>query len=190
MSEPYHNEKVLREDIQELGTQTAVAEKYGVTQATIGHFVRKFEIKQDGWSYDSWSEEDTPWRNEDTLRRVCEESDSVTEVSNRLDCTRKTITRWMESHEINIQFWKSDGYTSPYPGDWRNIAKNIRERDGKCLRCGVTPDRTLSVHHILPVKEFEDPKEAHYPENLVSLCRSCHRKVEPMSPEEQREVLQ
>jgi 5-methylcytosine-specific restriction endonuclease McrA len=190
MSKPYHDKKTLRDDLQELKTQTAVAEKYGVSQATIGWFVRKFDLEQKGWSYDSWTDEDTPWRNENTLRRVCEESDSVTEVSNRLDCTRKTVNRWMERHEINIQFWKGDGYTSPYPGDWRNIAEKIRDRDGMCVRCGIEPERTLSVHHIVPVKEFEDPKEAHYPENLLSLCRSCHRKVEPLPEEKQREIIQ
>jgi transposase-like protein len=189
MSKPYHDRETLEKDIQELGTQTAVAEKYGVSQSTIGWFVRKFSIEQSSWSCDPWSKKDTPWRDKDILRRVCEESDSITEASDRLDCTRKTTSRWMEKHNIEIEFWESDGYSSPYPGDWRNIAEEIRKRDEECLVCGVSPDRTLSVHHIIPVKEFENPTEAHHHKNLMCVCRSCHRKVESLPPEEQRKMI-
>lgn len=191
MSKPYHDEDTLRSDIRELGTQTAVAEKYGVSQATIGYFVRKYEIEQDDWAYDHWNEKDTPWRDEETLRKACRESDSVTEVSEKLNGERETISRWMDKHEIDIEFWGDGGkYTSPYPGNWRNIAKRARERDEECLRCGINPDRTLSVHHIIPVRAFDDPENAHFLENLITLCRSCHRKVEHIPEAKQREILQ
>jgi len=189
MSKPYHDRDTLEKDIQKLGTQTAVAEKYGVSQATIGHFVRKYKIDQEEWSYDRWSNEETPWRNKETLQKTCEECNSISEVSRLLGCERKTITRWMNRHEIDIEFWEGDGYSSPYPGDWRNIAERTRERDGECVRCGVNPDRTLSVHHIIPVKEFDDPKDAHYLENLMTVCRSCHRKIENLPEAEQREMI-
>lgn len=60
MNKPYHDKETLRKDIKELKTQTAVAEKYGVSQATIGHFVRKYNIEQKEWSHDSWEDTDTP----------------------------------------------------------------------------------------------------------------------------------
>jgi len=190
-SPDYHDKETLREDIKELKTQTAVAEKYGVSQATIGHFVRKYNIEQKDWSYDSWEEDETPYRNENLLREACENNSSVSAVAEELDCTRRSVSKWMDKHDINIEFWgDGDKYSSPYPGGWRKISQKIRERDGECLRCGATPERTLSVHHIIPVVEFDDPTDAHYPDNLATVCRSCHRKVENLPEQEQREILQ
>ncbi|WP_306438828.1 HNH endonuclease [Natronococcus pandeyae] len=38
--------------------------------------------------------------------------------------------------------------------------------------------REPDVHHITPVREFENPQRAHTVDNLISLCRSCHRLAE------------
>lgn len=65
---------------------------------------------------------------------------------------------------------------------WRTIAREVRERDNHtCQQCGkyqVSP--ALDVHHIVPAKDFplENIHIANDPENLITLCRSCHRKVE------------
>jgi len=39
---------------------------------------------------------------------------------------------------------------------------------------GHEPD----VHHIEPVRNFDDPQDAHTLDNVVCLCRSCHRYAE------------
>lgn len=54
--------------------------------------------------------------------------------------------------------------------EWRNVAKQVRLRDGACQACGTTRD--LTVHHI---RGIHDAPELRYdPDNLTTLCRSCH----------------
>ena len=48
----------------------------------------------------------------------------------------------------------------------------VTKRDGVCVRCGST--YYLSAHHVIPRAEGGDDA----PENLVSLCVSCHARLE------------
>ncbi len=41
--------------------------------------------------------------------------------------------------------------------------------------CGAVANTT---HHIMPVSAFDNPDDAHYIENMMSLCAACHNKVE------------
>lgn len=74
-----------------------------------------------------------------------------------------------------------------YGSDWPQIREEIIERDSEqCQECGKRReecDRDLHVHHIKPWVKFGDTvdernQKAHYPENLITLCASCHRKIE------------
>ena len=65
-----------------------------------------------------------------------------------------------------------------YNGEFTKALKEeIRKRDNyTCQICGVTQDklgRKLDVHHI----DFF--KIHNFPENLISLCKSCHLKLTP-----------
>lgn len=72
--------------------------------------------------------------------------------------------------------------------NWEQQRNRARARDGyHCRHCGVPerPNRAHDVHHIEPFRTFgyvrgENDRylEANRLENLVSLCRSCHRRVE------------
>lgn len=61
---------------------------------------------------------------------------------------------------------------------WNKLAEAIRRRDGfSCRRCGKCQGgelTKLSVDHVRPWRSFEDKDAANHPDNLVSLCRSCH----------------
>lgn len=47
--------------------------------------------------------------------------------------------------------------------------KNVLERDNNsCVICKCNDD--IQVHHIIPVKKFENEEEAHYKKNAVTLC--------------------
>jgi DEAD/DEAH box helicase domain-containing protein len=72
--------------------------------------------------------------------------------------------------------------------NWEAQRNRARARDGhRCRHCGVAerPERSHDVHHLEPFRNFGyvRGKNDHYLEanrldNLVTLCRSCHRRVE------------
>ena len=69
--------------------------------------------------------------------------------------------------------WKGGIATEPYSRDWTKTLKEaIRQRDGyTCRNCGIKQDmlpKSLDVHHV------DYDKTNCNPDNLVSLCHSCH----------------
>lgn len=80
-----------------------------------------------------------------------------------------------------------------YSGRWLSARRYVRARDGNrcqlCERSASALRQAPDVHHIKPVRSYDDPEDAHVPENLVQLCRSCHTRVEQLRPREQRDLL-
>ena len=80
----------------------------------------------------------------------------------------------------------SDGFenphSEPYNGIWHRIRRRAYERDDhRCQVCGKTMaeiGREPDVHHITPIREYDDPDESHRLENVICLCRLCHRRAE------------
>lgn len=80
----------------------------------------------------------------------------------------------------NHPSWKG-GYSNVYYGPhWKRISESVRKRDNyTCQRCGCKQeDISLSVHHIKPLREFDDYNEGNKEENLITLCPKCHGIVE------------
>ena len=82
--------------------------------------------------------------------------------------------------------WKG-GTNANYGRGWRRVRERALKRDGhRCVLCGTTASelgRNPDVHHVVPVRAFvETPRtaefDAHYLENVVSLCPACHRTAE------------
>ena len=72
--------------------------------------------------------------------------------------------------------WKNGLSREPYPLEWRETLKeSIRQRDGyQCQLCGcsqVENIQRLSIHHI------DYNKKNLNLNNLISLCKKCHSKV-------------
>lgn len=70
------------------------------------------------------------------------------------------------------------GGRMPYYGpNWRDQARRARARDGyTCQDCGEKPKQRLDVHHLVPRRTFhEDFIAANALDNLISLCKRCHR---------------
>lgn len=64
-----------------------------------------------------------------------------------------------------------------YGSKWGRIReRKVKEDDYTCQRCGLQTFEPygLNVHHIIPIEEFEDVNDAHFPENLETLCYECH----------------
>jgi len=75
-----------------------------------------------------------------------------------------------------------EGFKPEYGNSWKEVSEEIREKyNRRCFLCSKKEkklERKLDVHHILPVSEFDEVNQAHFEENLVALCRSCHLDVE------------
>jgi DEAD/DEAH box helicase domain-containing protein len=89
------------------------------------------------------------------------------------------------SHLRLIGAWTND--PNDYGPDWQKTRDRVRARDNyKCQVCG-TPETTRQhdVHHKVPFRAFvqagsSEPtyQRANRLENLITLCPSCHKKVE------------
>ena len=73
-------------------------------------------------------------------------------------------------------------HANPYSGKWYKMRHQIYKRDDhQCVRCGRHRQeigREPEVHHFTPIREFDDPQDAHRPDNLICLCRGCHSQAE------------
>jgi len=74
--------------------------------------------------------------------------------------------------------WRGD--PNDYGPDWPAVRARVRARDGyRCQVCGAPEgERPHHVHHKRPFRLFLNPQEANRPENLITLCPSCHRRAE------------
>jgi len=94
--------------------------------------------------------------------------------SKHVFCSRQCSGKWFARHRTgpNNPMWRGgklrhDGYRFPH-----SLSVAIRKRDGGvCQSCGTT--KQLGVHHIIPFKDGG----SNDPENLTTLCRSCHTKL-------------
>jgi len=103
-------------------------------------------------------------------------------------CSKACHSTWL-SDEFSGEGhpnWDGGG-NEDYGKGWRAVRQQALERDGyRCRVCERTHEemgRNPDVHHITPVKSFiksddHTREDAHYIENVISLCISCHRKAE------------
>jgi 5-methylcytosine-specific restriction endonuclease McrA len=91
----------------------------------------------------------------------------------------KRDSKYCSKHCMNMGSRK--GNRGAYSFYWRKIAAQIRKRDNNtCQLCSKhSTGRNLDVHHKRPARLFGDDYEAaNRSENLITLCKSCHKKVE------------
>lgn len=94
----------------------------------------------------------------------------------------------------NNPLWK-DKPDYNYSNGWKSLSDEIRQRDGKCVLCGVSlkeyksdMGRNPDVHHIIPSDVFHG-NGGDFKLNLITLCRMCHRKIESGNWQIEPEVL-
>jgi DEAD/DEAH box helicase domain-containing protein len=77
-----------------------------------------------------------------------------------------------------LNLWTND--KNEYGLNWESIREKIMKRDEyKCQNCGKPSSKhILNVHHIKPFRSFIPQSNANQPNNLISLCKNCHRLVE------------
>jgi 5-methylcytosine-specific restriction endonuclease McrA len=152
-------------------------------------------VEEENWRYDpDVSGRRNPRWNGGKRTLACSECGSPVERhpwninSEHVFCSGECQSEWLsetftgEGHPN----WKG-GVEANYGKGWNRVRRQALERDGyECVLCGTAKEelgRNPDVHHIVPVRAFvETPvtteADAHYLENVVSLCPSCHRKAE------------
>jgi len=91
----------------------------------------------------------------------------------------KSIFKYKKHFKPNIKKTKAQQIADSkikkkyYTECWDNIRRKVYQRDGyRCVLCGKKGK--LAAHHLIPVKVSKDNSLS----NLVSVCDSCHRKLE------------
>jgi len=103
----------------------------------------------------------------------------------------ETTAYWISlTPDLALQLEVEGVLTPPnnYGPNWQEQRDKARQRDSyRCTRCGTpeTDNRQHDIHHVVPFREFgyipgynENYKEANRLDNLVTVCRTCHRAIE------------
>ena len=126
---------------------------------------------------------------EETKRKMRESHKGKKYKKHTTDAWNKGL-KWNEEIKAKIRksrMWKCVGVDNPnwkggisivpYFGlskyQYEKLTKNIRTHDNYiCQYCGKSP--AYDVHHIFPQRIKID----NHPDNLITLCKSCHPKIE------------
>lgn len=151
--------------------------------------------------------EDNPRWNGGKRRVTCDVCDTVVErypsnIGETVVCSEPCRRQWLSTsmRGANHPNWKG-GDTGPYGPGWEPVRREALARDDhRCQLCGRSKSeigRNPDVHHIVPVRWFVESddhtrEDAHFLENVISLCVSCHRKAdhETISKETLRSILE
>ncbi|RKD95481.1 HNH endonuclease [Halopiger aswanensis] len=97
-------------------------------------------------------------------------------------CTLECYGEWLSANVVGPEHHQWEGGTIEYGRKWWRIRRQALERDDyECQHCGAGLDelgQNPDVHHVRAVRSFDRPEDAHKMDNVVTLCRSCHRRAE------------
>ncbi|WP_254763601.1 HNH endonuclease [Natrinema marinum] len=97
-------------------------------------------------------------------------------------CTLECYGDWLSENVVGPEHHQWEGGSINYGQKWWQIRSRALERDDyECQHCGADDEelgRNPDVHHLQPVRSFEHVEDAHTMDNVITLCRSCHRRAE------------
>ena len=186
------SESWFREMYQERGYSSAdIAEICGCSRPTAQKWKRKHGIESIG-AYKSRGEGEANPNGGEWVTTECYICNSKIELPiRRVEraeanvCSEPCRSEYMQTvamapgkgHPLYI-----NGGGNDYGPNWPEVREAAIQRDNeRCQACGVTRDEyhmDLDVHHITPFRKFDSHEEANRPDNLVALCRACHRQYE------------
>lgn len=104
-------------------------------------------------------------------------------------CSTRCKGDWLSENRVGEDHpcWKGNGEGVQYYGpDWHEQRHRALRRDQyRCQMCGATTaelGQTPDTHHITPLKSFDGYEAANRLENLISLCSTCHTRMEQHAP--------
>jgi DEAD/DEAH box helicase domain-containing protein len=95
-----------------------------------------------------------------------------------------TMGYWISIDPETVEKLREDGLWSNDPNNygpsWSKQKDLARARDEyQCQVCRIEEvDKAHHVHHRTPFRQFESPQQANQLPNLITLCASCHQRVE------------
>ncbi len=95
-----------------------------------------------------------------------------------------TTGYWLALADETVDKLKEERLWSNAPNNygptWPRQRDLARARDGyRCQICGTPEtDKAHHVHHKIPFRMFDTPEQANQLANLITVCNSCHRKIE------------
>ncbi len=94
--------------------------------------------------------------------------------------TKGIIITLSDFYENFLETKGNSGKSNKYGKDWKEISQTVKQRDHyTCQNCGKLESSVpFDVHHIKPFKSFTNPQQANKMENLITLCKQCHRNAE------------
>lgn len=130
-----------------------------------------------------------PEKNSPRVTVACEQCGrEMTVLESRIErrevrfCSQSCHGQWISENLVGEGHHCWEGGSISYHSGWLRARRRVLRRDGRtCQCCGIDGDeldRGLHVHHIVPARTFDDQRVAHQVSNLLTLCPSCHRKVE------------
>lgn len=113
-----------------------------------------------------------------TCGEVVKRYPSLVTESGNVFCQDECFNEYMSENMSgeNSPRWK--GGVNEYGSSWYGQRKKAIERDDRqCSICGKEGPR-LEVHHIIPLREFDDTETANELSNLITLCSKHHHEWE------------
>lgn len=200
----YTDAEWLREQyVDEKRSQSDIAAECGCTASTVSNWLDKHDIETrsghaGGLAYPDLA--DCQWLRQQYI----EQGKTQAEIAKELACAQKTVADWLNRHSIETR--DSGGYVAlfgednpnynggptGYGPEWNHRKKQaVRKRDGYTCQdptCSVTQAdhrekyaEKLHVHHLRKARDVEDAGDRNDPENLITLCRDCHRRWEKIA---------
>lgn len=104
-------------------------------------------------------------------------------VADMLGCSRGTLDNVIRETNIEVGSRRVDWDVED---SWDVAREKCLERDDyTCVCCGKSEDeqfesqeRSLTAHHVIPRRYFDEKRNADSVQNLVTLCDTCHHKFE------------
>ena len=190
------DESWLREKYEIEGMSSRdIADECGCSRGTVVNRLKEHQIRvEDKYNRQYPRLNERGWLFEEYV----EKKRTISDIAKQCSCAPMTVWRWLRAHKINTRaktysgsdHWNWSGGAYPYGPGWNETKRRqVRERDGyECVDCGTTQDehksehdQALHVHHLIKARDVDDPEERNAVENLVTLCRDCHREWERLS---------
>lgn len=208
LNREFRTKEKIKDKIQELhcelGRSPTVSEfdeKYNISTETIQHNFNSWNdvLEECGLELNQHN----PTKNEiiDEIKKVSKQLDekptsqNFTKLSKySLYSTRKLFGSWndavkeagfepqpQQARGENHAQWRGGVSDVDYGFSWNQQRKRAIQRDNHSCRVCGNSEHIIDVHHITPVRFWEVETEhtkMNSLNNLISLCRSCHGKLE------------